>query len=157
MTKSNGWNNINRLKLLKGIGEWIKTNKKSKIVAWWNCPKNHAWNFTGKFVNFKLLKFDWDGNKLFPSIKMIKRQWGMDLRGPDLDWRQNYHFLSDLKSWKLTRNVKNERIFSLKMVQNDPKLTQIDWELLWDGPGRVPTYVEGLWELKKVENITSEW
>ena len=159
MTKSNGWNNINRLKLLKGIGEWIKTNKKSKIVAWWNCPKNHAWNFTGKFVNFKLLKFDWDGNKLFPSIKMTKMWWGMTLRGPDLVWRQNYHFLSDLKSWKLTRKIENESVFDHSEVKKSlsecleglkSALTSVwDWS---PGVWRCPTYVEGHLG-QKVENI----
>ena len=35
-------------------------------------PKKSRMKFDWEICQFKLLKFDWDGNKLFPSIKMTK-------------------------------------------------------------------------------------
>ena len=88
--------------------------------------------------------------KLNPSIKLSEKWWGMTLRGPDLVWRQNYHFLSDLKSWKLTRKVKKRENFLTKngpkWPKNDPNLLGIALGWTW----RVnlpffegPTYVWG--------------
>ena len=143
------------------MGNGLKRIKNRKLLHGEIAQKiTHEIFFLGNLsIFFKLLKFDWDGNKLFPSIKMTKMWWGMTLRGPDLVWRQNYHFLSDLKSWKLTRKIENESVFDHSEVKKSlsecleglkSALTSVwDWS---PGVWRCPTYVEGHLG-QKVENI----
>ena len=94
--------------------------------------------------------------KLFPSIKMIKIWWGMTLRGPDLVWRQNYHFLSDLKSWKLTRKIENESVFDHSEVKKSlSECLESAWKLgkcIGKCLGGIWPCFHALWSQKTDEN-----
>ena len=75
-------------------------------------------------------------------FKMVQIDLKGYLEGPDLVWRQNYHFLSDLKSWKLTkiwlekwRSGENESVFDQKIMKFGFK-----FDLGWTWGVNLPTF-----------------
>ena len=68
--------------------------------------------FLNKFVGY-VKKFDWNGNKLFPSIKIAKRHWGMDLKH---------------KKSKILLYIEINEIISSVIPIITAKQWQFDWE-----------------------------